>query len=163
MSARYQQAIVRQFPNVSIIDLSLILNTLDEVLGKISFVIRFMAMFSIVTGLLVLIGSVIISKFQRIQESVLLRTLGASKKQILSITALEYMFLGSIAAFSGIVLALIGSWALAVFSFEMAFIPNLFPAVILFAIIAGLTVLIGLINSRSIIQKTPLEVLRAET
>ena len=163
MSARYQQAIVRQFPNVSIIDLSLILNTLDEVLGKISFVIRFMAMFSIVTGLLVLIGSVIISKFQRIQESVLLRTLGASKKQILSITALEYMFLGSIAAFSGIVLALIGSWALAVFRFEMAFIPNLFPAVILFAIIAGLTVLIGLINSRSIIQKTPLEVLRAET
>ncbi|MDA0194221.1 MAG: FtsX-like permease family protein [Bacteroidetes bacterium] len=163
MSARYQQAIVRQFPNVSIIDLSLILNTLDVILGKISFVIRFMAMFSIVTGLLVLIGSVIISKFQRIQESVLLRTLGASKKQIFGITALEYMFLGSIAAFSGIILALLGSWALAVFSFEMAFIPNFFPAVILFVIIAGLTVFIGLLNSRSIIQKTPLEVLRAET
>jgi len=163
MSARYQQAIVRQFPNVSIIDLTLILNTLEDVLGKISFVIRFMAMFSIVTGLLVLIGSVIISKFQRIQESVLLRTLGASKKQILSITALEYMFLGSIAAFSGIILALIASWALAVFSFEIAFIPNLFPAVVLFLIIAALTVFLGMLNSRSIIQKTPLEVLRAET
>lgn len=162
MSARYQQAIVRQFPNVSIIDLTLILNTLDDVLGKISFVIRFMAMFSIITGLLVLIGSVIISKFQRIQESVLLRTLGANKKQVLGITALEYFFLGSIAAFAGIVLALLGSWGLAIFSFETTFIPDLVPALILFIAIASLTVLIGLSNSRSIISKTPLEVLRAE-
>lgn len=162
LSARYQQAIVRQFPNVSIIDLTLILNTLDDVLAKISFVIRFMAMFSIITGLLVLIGSVIISKFQRIQESVLLRTLGANKKQILSITALEYFFLGSIAAIAGIVLALLGSWALAVFSFESVFVPNLAPIVILFVAIAGITVLIGMLNSRSIIGRTPLEVLRAE-
>ncbi len=162
LSARYQQAIVRQFPNVSIIDLTLILNTLDEVLAKISFVIQFMAMFSIVTGVLVLIGSVIISKFQRIQESVLLRTLGASRKQILSITALEYLFLGSIAALAGILLALVGSWALAVFSFESAFIPDFIPVVTLFVAIAGITVLIGMLNSRSIVERTPLEVLRAE-
>ena len=162
ISARYQQAIVRQFPNVSIIDLTLILNTLDDVLSKISFVIRFMAMFSIVTGLLVLIGSVIISKFQRIQESVLLRTLGANKKQILSITALEYLFLGSIAAIAGIILALIGSWALAVFSFESAFIPNFAPIILLFLSIAMLTMLIGMFNSRSVVNKTPLEVLRTE-
>lgn len=162
VSARYQQAIVRQFPNVSIIDLTLILNTLDDVLSKISFVIQFMAMFSIVTGILVLIGSVIISKFQRIQESVLLRTLGANKKQILSITALEYLFLGSVAAVAGILLALIGSWALAVFSFESTFIPDVIPVITLFVAISGITVLIGMLNSRSIISKTPLEVLRAE-
>ena len=162
LSARYQQAIVRQFPNVSIIDLTLILNTLDEVLSKISFVIQFMAMFSIVTGVLVLIGSVIISKFQRIQESVLLRTLGANKKQILSITALEYLFLGSVAAIAGILLALLGSWALAVFSFESAFIPDILPVVILFVAIAGITVLIGMLNSKSIVDRTPLEVLRDE-
>ncbi len=162
VSARYQQAIVRQFPNVSIIDLTLILNTLDEVLAKISFVIQFMAMFSIFTGILVLTGSVIISKFQRIQESVLLRTLGASKKQILSITALEYLFLGSVAAVTGIFLALIGSWALAVFNFESSFVPDVIPVVILFVAISGITVIIGMLNSQSIVKRTPLEVLRAE-
>jgi putative ABC transport system permease protein len=81
-SARFQQAVVQQFPNVSIIDLGLVLSILDKLLDKIGFVIRFMAGFSIVTGLVVLIASVLISKYQRIQESVLLRTLGASRRQI---------------------------------------------------------------------------------
>ena len=70
MSARYQQAIVRQFPNVSIIDLSLILNTLDDVLGKISFVIQFMAMFSIVTGLLVSINHFATKMFDEVKVNI---------------------------------------------------------------------------------------------
>ncbi|RZK46476.1 MAG: FtsX-like permease family protein, partial [Pedobacter sp.] len=89
-SALLQQRIVKSFPNISIVDLGLILSVLDEILDKISFVIRFMAAFSIITGIVVLIASVLISKYQRIQESVLLRTLGASRRQILIITGLEY-------------------------------------------------------------------------
>src|SRR4051794_25030526 len=88
VSAKFQQAVVRQFPNVSIIDLGLVLSILNDVLGKIGFVIRFIATFSMITGLIVLIASVLISKYQRIQETVLLRTLGANRKQILSITAI---------------------------------------------------------------------------
>src|SRR5690606_29811788 len=93
-SADFQLALVQQFPNISIFDLSLVLTVLDEIFNKISFVIQFMAGLSIVTGIIVLIASVLISKFQRIQESVLLRTLGASRRQIIAITALEYLFLG---------------------------------------------------------------------
>src|SRR4030095_3607971 len=115
-SARFQQLLVKQFPNVSIIDLSLVLSILDKLLGKVGFVIRFMAGFSIFTGLIVLIASVLISKYQRIQESVLLRTLGASRKQIFYITALEYFFLGALAAATGIVLSLGVSWMLAKFA-----------------------------------------------
>ncbi len=161
-AASYQQAVVQQFPNVSIIDLDLILQTLDDIVSKVSFVIKFMAFFSIVTGILVLIGSVIISKYQRIQESVLLRTIGASRKQILSINAFEYFFLGSLAALTGILIALLSSWALAVFSFEVPFHPPLLPAIITYVLITLLTVLIGLSNSRSVINRPPLEVLRSE-
>jgi len=162
VSARFQQAVVKQFPNVSIIDLGLILNILDEILDKIGFVIRFMAAFSIITGLVVLIASVLISKYQRVQESVLLRTLGASRKQIFAITALEYFFLGSLAAATGIVLALAGSWALAKYTFETTFTPDWWPVLAVFVSICLLTVFIGLINSRSVLNKPPLEVLRRE-
>lgn len=162
VSARYQQAVVRRYPNISIIDLGLILSVLDDVLSKIGFVIRFMAGFSIITGLIVLIASVLISKYQRMQESVLLRTLGASRKQILIITALEYFFLGALAAATGIILSLAGSWALAKYSFEASFTPEWIPVVILFFLISLLTVLIGLINSRGVLNKPPLEILRKE-
>jgi putative ABC transport system permease protein len=149
VSAKYQQTIVRAFPNISILD-------------KMGFVIRFMAAFSIITGLIVLISSVLISKYQRIRESVLLRTIGASRKQILIITALEYFFLGALAAGAGIILSLIASWALAVFSFETSFKPELLPVLLLFLLITSLTVFIGLFNSRGILNRPPLEVLRSE-
>lgn len=161
-AARFQQAVVKGFPNVSVIDLKLILKTIDEIVSKISFVIRFMAFFSIITGIIVLIGSVLISKYQRIQESVLLRTIGANRKQILSINALEYFFLGSLAALTGVFIALIGSWALATFSFEVPFTPSVGPVLIAYMAITALTMLIGLSNSRSILNNPPLEVLRKE-
>nr|WP_299757741.1 FtsX-like permease family protein [uncultured Pontibacter sp.] len=161
-AALFQQTLVRQFPNVSAIDLGLILETLDDILGKISFVIRFMAFFSISTGLLVLIGSINNSKYQRVQESVLLRTLGASRKQILSINAFEYLLLGALAAGTGIILSVVASWALAVFSFEVAFVPDLSPLPPVFIGITVLTVFIGMLNSRGILNRPPLEVLRRE-
>ena len=162
ISARFQQAVVRRYPNISIIDLHLILKVLDDVLNQIGFVIRFMAGFSIITGLIVLIASVLISKYQRMQESVLLRTLGASRRQILIITALEYFFLGALAAATGILLSLVSSWALARYSFKTEFSPNWWPVIILFVAISLLTILIGIFNSRSVVNRPPLEVLRRE-
>jgi putative ABC transport system permease protein len=121
-----------------------------------------MAGFSITTGLVVLISSVLISKFQRIQESVLLRTLGATRKQILVITGLEYFFLGALAAATGIILAMGASLALAKLSLETEFRPHLAPILGIFASIVALTIVIGLINVRSVINKPPLEILRRE-
>lgn len=161
-SAKYQQALVRSFPNVSVIDLTQILKSVETALNKVSFVIRFMALFSILTGLVVLISSVVLSKFQRIQESVLLRTLGASRRQIIRINALEYFLLGSLATLTGIGLSIIGSFALAKWQLEIPYNPDLMPAVYVFAAITGLTMLIGLLNSREVLNKPPLEVLRKE-
>jgi putative ABC transport system permease protein len=161
-SAVFQRSVVQEFPNISIIDLNLILQTVDSVLSKVSFVIRFMAFFSILTGLLVLTGSVIVSKYQRIEESVLLRTLGASRAQIFKINVLEYFLLGSIAAFTGIFIALGAGWALASFSFDSDFRPDAVPLILGYLAITLLTVFIGLSNSRSVVMKPPLEILRSE-
>jgi putative ABC transport system permease protein len=160
-SADYQQAVVRNFPNVSIIDLGLVLAVLDDILGRIGYVIRFMAGFSVITGIVVLIASVRISKYQRIRESVLLRTLGASRKQILTITTLEYFFLGALSALTGILIAVAASWLLAKYQFKFPFSPNFLPAGILFSAITIITVAIGLFNSREVLRKPPLEILRA--
>jgi len=161
-SAKFQRTMVQQFPNVSIIDLSLVLSIVDNLLEKVGFVIRFMAGFSIFTGLIVLIASVLISKYQRIQESVLLRTLGASRKQIFYITALEYFFLGALAAATGIVLSLGISWLLAKFIFETEFTLQWLALFIVFVAVCLLTVFIGLINNRAVVRRPPLEILREE-
>lgn len=161
-SAVLQRALVSRFPNVSAIDLGLILKTVDDILGQISFVIQFMALFSILTGLLVLASSVVISKYQRLRESVLLRTLGASRAQILRITALEYGLLGLLASLSGILLSIVGTWALAHYVFEVPYRPDALPLLVVAATVTALTVIIGVFNSREVLVRPPLDVLRAE-
>jgi putative ABC transport system permease protein len=159
VSADFQTAVVRGFPNVSVIDLKLILQVLDELLSKIGFVIRFMAGLSMLTGWIVLISTVLTSKSQRLRESALLRTLGASRKQILIITALEYLFISVLAVGAGLILALAGSYALAAYSFEAVFVPPLWPIITLFAVICLLVILTGIIGSRKVLSHRPIEVL----
>ncbi len=161
-SANLQKELVRKFPTVSILDLRQLLAVVDDILGKISWVINFMAFFSILTGIIVLIGSVRTSKYQRIRESVLLRTLGAKSKQILKITALEYGYLGILGSAIGVLLSLIASQLLALFIFETAFVPSWIPFLIVLPGITALVLAIGLLNSRSVLRSPPLEVLRKE-
>jgi putative ABC transport system permease protein len=161
-SARLQREVVTAFPNVSAIDLTLILQTLDSILGKISFVVRFMAMFTVLTGLLVLVGALLTGRYQRIQESILLRTLGASRGQILRILFVEYFALGVLAALTGILLAIAAAWALCVFVFKVSFAPQLIPLLLALFAVPGLTVLIGFLMSRGVLNDSPLAVLRAE-
>ncbi len=162
MASLTQRQMIKTYPNISVIDLALILKTVQEVLDQVSFVIRFMALFSILTGLLVLIGSVYLSKFQRIQESVLLRTLGASGRQIFQIALFEYGFLGILASFAGILLSVGSSWVLALYIFEIEFMPNFLPSLGILLVVTSLTILIGLFNSREVLNKPPLEILRTE-
>jgi len=161
-SAKFQSELVKRYPSVSAIDLTQILRSVDEVLHKVSFVIQFMALFSILTGLLVLFSSIYQSKFARVRESVLLRTLGASRRQILSINALEYFLLGALSCLAGVGLSVAGAWALAVFAFKIPFQIEWWPLGATFLAITSLTVIIGLLNSREVVNKPPLEVLRQE-
>jgi len=161
-SAQLQQDLVKKFPNVSIIDLRQVLAQIEELLGKIAWLINFMAFFSILTGIIVLLGAVRTSKYQRIKESVLLRTLGAKSRQIFKILALEYFFMGMLGAFSGILLSLLGSQLLGWLLFDTPFVPSWIPFLVLLPGIVILVLAIGLSNSIGVIKSPPLEVLRKE-
>ncbi|WP_179338756.1 ABC transporter permease [Winogradskyella ludwigii] len=162
-SADLQRDLVAKYPNLSIIDLRQVYDTVENILDKVSWVINFMAFFSIITGIIVLIGSVRTSKYQRIKESVLLRTLGAKNKQILQISAFEYLFLGLIGSLVGILLALLSSLCLALILFNEPFTPSIIPFVVFLPGITLLVLGIGLSNIRSVLSSTPLEVLRRES
>ncbi len=159
-SATLQRELVRKFPNVTVFDLRQLYTVIEDILEKISWVINFMAFFSILTGLIVLIGSVRTSKYQRIKESVLLRTLGARSKQILRITALEYLFLGILGSLAGILLSLISSQLLATLLFEEPFVPSGIPFLLFLPGIVILVLVIGLSNIKSVLQSPPLAILR---
>ena len=161
-SAALQREIVQAYPNVSAIDLSLVLSTFDAIFGRVAFVIRFMALFSVLTGVIVLVGAVVVSRMQRVGESVLLKTLGASRRQVVQIMAIEYLFLGLFATITGLVLAVLASWALARFVFETPFTPAYLPMLVAAVVVTALTLVVGMLNSRGIYDRPALAVLRAE-
>ena len=162
-SARVQRAMVAAFPNVSAIDLALILTALDSIFSKVAFVIQFMAAFTVITGVIVLVGAVLNGRYQRIRETVLLRTLGATRRQLVQIQFVEYAILGVLAAVVGGALSIAGNALLAKFVFKIA--PVAPPLLILGAVAAAaaVTVVTGLLTSRGVTDHPPLEILRQET
>ena len=158
--AEVQRDLVLRYPNIAAVDLTLLQDTLDSVLGSVSLSIRFMALFSIVSGLLVLVGAIATTRFQRMRESVLLKTLGASQRQIISITLTEYSALGALAGLTGVLLAGVAGWVLMRFFFEVPFrLPSL-PLGALAVAAALITMVVGLANSWHVFGRTPLAVLR---
>ncbi|NDV62703.1 FtsX-like permease family protein [Puniceicoccales bacterium CK1056] len=161
-TANLQQSLTKQFPNVSLIDLSLVFKSLEEILNKATFVIKFMAGFTIATGLLVLAGAVISSRYQRIRESVLFRTLGASTRFIRTVLTLEFLLLGLISGLAGLALSVAASWALLRFVFSIPFSIHPFQTGTVLVAVIFLTWVTGWLTSRGIATQAPLAVLRKE-
>ncbi len=158
--AEIQRDLVIGYPNVAAIDLTVILEAIDSILSKVALAIRFMALFSIGSGLVILIGAIATSRYQRTRESVLLKTLGARSRTIRRILATEYFALGSFAGFAGVVLAGIAGWVAVKFLFEMSFHLPALPLLAFWLGTAFLTTLIGLANSREVVRRTPLAGMR---
>jgi putative ABC transport system permease protein len=150
-----QRTIVERYPNVSSIDLTLVQQTIAGVLHKVTLAIRFMALFAIALGIPVLFSAVAATRRDRIREGVLLKTLGASRAQILRIMTAEYAALGLLASLTGVTLSFAGAWGLVHFVFDASFHPIVGPAVALAAITAALTIAIGLLSSRDVFARTP--------
>jgi len=159
---RVQRAVVERFANVTTVDLATLQGAVEKLVNQVTLAIRFMAVFSLLTGALVLVGAVATSRFQRIREGALLRTLGATRRQVLRVVLAEYLALGGLAALVGVGLAIVAAWAIARWVFEGPFaVPA--PALALLAL--GVTVgtaLLGALNSREVLRLPPLEVLRGE-
>ncbi|NIR28936.1 MAG: FtsX-like permease family protein, partial [Gammaproteobacteria bacterium] len=146
---------------VSAIDLSVVQETLDTIVGSVAVAIRFMALFSLVGGGVVLTGAIATSRFQRLRESVLLKTLGARAKQIAQILLTEYAALGTLAGLTGVCLAGLAGWApLITFLFEADFHLPALPLVGFALAAAVVTAAIGFVSSRDVLRRPPLQVMR---
>ncbi len=161
-SAKLQRAVVEKFANVSVIDLSLVLSTLDAIMSRVAYAMRFVALLTIVTGAAVLASAVLGSRAQRRQESLLLRTLGAPRAQILTTTIAEYLFLGGSASVAGALLGNAASWGLSYYFFGATPAVLLAPTLGVLILAPGVTVAAGLLGCWGMFRGSALEALRAE-
>jgi putative ABC transport system permease protein len=159
---RFQRRLAERFGNVSTLDLSLLQEALERLVERVVLAIRFMALFSLGVGVLVLVGALATSRFQRVREGALLRTLGATRGQVFRVVLAEYLSLGLLASAVALVLATASGWALARFLFEGSFSLPVVPMAGIALSIVALTVMVGLANSREVVRQPPLEVLRQD-
>ena len=159
-SGELQRELAGQFANVTAIDLTLILETVRDLLAKISTVITILAGFTVLAGLPILIGTLLNGRDVRLKESVLLRTLGASAKQVRIILVIEYAALGLLSALSGILLAVVANGVLAIFFFKASPWPDAGLLLAAFGTVTMIAVLGGLALSRGVCHHPPLEILR---
>ncbi|HET9426146.1 MAG TPA: FtsX-like permease family protein [Gemmatimonadaceae bacterium] len=158
--ARLQGTLVARYPTVSSIDLTLVRKTILDVIGKVTTAIRFLAFLSLGLAIPVLFSAVSATRRQRLREGVLLKTLGATKRQIRSIMLSEYALLGGLGAVAGVGLSTAGAWGLMRFVFEQPFVPAILPMAIVAVAMMGISVVIGLLTGREVFAETPMAALR---
>ena len=157
-----QRRLAEHATNVTSVDLGDVQRALETVVDRIVLAIRFMALFSLVTGTIVLIGAIATSRWQRVREGTLLRTLGATRRQVLQILMVEYAALGLGAALVATGLAAAAGWALSRFVFQASFSLPWASMALLATGLVALTTAVGLWNSLDVLKRPPNEVLRAE-
>ncbi|MEJ6643202.1 MAG: ABC transporter permease [Akkermansiaceae bacterium] len=159
-SGELQREMAGKFANVTAIDLTQILEGVRDILGKISTVITILAGFTVLAGLPILIGTLLNGRDVRLKESVLLRTLGASAKQVRIILVIEYAALGILSALTGVLLAVAANASLAIFVFKASPWPDATLHLTAVGTVTAISVLGGLALSRGVCHHPPLEILR---
>ena len=142
-----QQQIVHRYPNISALDIGLLIESFRDFLNQITFVIQFIGLFSILTGLIVLAGAAASSRFQRLKEAQLLRVLGAQKQIIKRILFIEFFAVGGLSSLLGVGLSLGVSYLVGYFVFDLVLQPSWGILSLEVLIIIGLVTLIGAVNS----------------
>jgi putative ABC transport system permease protein len=158
--ARLQRDVVTTFPNVSSIDLTMIQQTVARVLSKVTTAMRFMAGLCLALGIPVLFSAVSATRRERLREGVLLKVLGATRRQVGRIMLAEYMLLGGLGSLVGVVLSVGGAWALMHYVFKQPFVPAILPALAVAFVMIGIAVSIGMLTGRDVFRETPMAALR---
>jgi putative ABC transport system permease protein len=157
-----QNQMVRHFPNISTINLRDILDTVSIMLDRMGQVIRFMAGFSIFAGLVVLSNSISASRVQRIRETAIYKTLGATRPMLLQGFAVEFVLVGMIAGVIGVTLSTLVGWITVHFILEMKWHFSIWGFFLGILFTMGLTLLTGIFSSYRILGQKPLPILKAE-
>ena len=160
--AAFQRDLVAAFPNVSAIDVREVLASIQTVIDNVTLAITIVGAVALASGVLILVGAVAMTKFQRVYESAILRTLGASTRLLTTMLALEYTTLGLLAGCIGATAALALTWGLCRYVFEIDWRPEpgiLAAGALITSILVGV---VGVAASLDVLRRKPLATLRAE-
>ncbi|MGD8296003.1 MAG: ABC transporter permease [Desulfobacterales bacterium] len=161
--ALIQAKIAANFPNISAIDVTETLKIFTQVMKKLSLIVRFFALFSIVAGVLIILSSVLATRFARIQEAVYYKILGAKGAFVAAVFTLENLFLGLVSASLALVLSQTCSWIICSKVFEISYTPFMANSFLLIAATVLLIVTVGLLPSSSILRQKPVIFLRNQS
>jgi putative ABC transport system permease protein len=159
---RFQRDLVAQFPNVSAIDVREVLGQIKTVVDNVTLAISIVGAIALVSGILILAGAVAMTKFQRIYEAAILRTLGASTRMLGAMLALEYGGLGLLAGGVGAAGALALTWSLSRYVLDIPWRPAPGLAAMGAVVTMLLVGIVGVSSSVDVLRKKPLGTLRAE-
>jgi putative ABC transport system permease protein len=160
--AALQRGLVASHPNVSVIDVRDVLAALAEVIDNVTLGVTVVGAITLAGGALILIGAVAMTRFQRVYEASIYRTLGASTRMLAVMVLVEYSLLGLFASVAGAAGALALSWALARHLFSIAWDPA--PGLVVGGVIATTMAvsIVGLVASLDVLVRKPLGALRSE-
>ena len=161
--ASFQNQLISMYPNITVIDISSTLDSLAALVADITTIIRFFTLFSLVAGLLIIISSVLATRFARIQEAVYFKVLGAKRIFVLRIFALENVFLGLLSALLALSLSQIAAWLLMTQVFDLAYAAYFGSSVVVMLGTVTIVTVVGLLASVSILRKKPITFMREQT
>jgi len=159
--AQMERALFAAYPTITVISLADILQTVQDVVGHITLVIRFLAGFSILAGAVILASSIASTRFRRIKEVVVLKTLGATRVRIAQVFSVEFAVLGLLAGAVGAVFANLLARIL-LHRMQVTYHWNFSGSVVAVIATAALATITGWVASFRILGQKPLEVLREE-
>ena len=160
--ARMQGELVNGYPNVSIIDLREVLDTIKGIVDNVTLAVTVVGALVLFSGTLILVGAVSMTKYRRVYEAAILKTLGASSRLIAAMLLLEYGVLGAIAGTVGSLGAVALSWAIAHYALELTWYPAPFITIGGVVVTALVVAAVGVIASIDVLRHKPLATLRAE-
>jgi putative ABC transport system permease protein len=159
---RFQRDLVAQFPNVSAIDLREILATVKTAVENLTLAISIVGGIALLSGVLILAGAVAMTKFQRVYEAAILRTLGASTRMLAAMLALEYGGLGLLAGAVGAAGAVALTWGVSRHVLDIPWRPAPGLAALGGLVTMALVGIVGVTSSYDALRRKPLGALRAE-
>jgi putative ABC transport system permease protein len=157
-----QKAVYDRFPTITVVNMADVLDTIQSVVDQISLVVRFISAFSILAGAVILASSVAGTRFRRIREVVILKTLGATRRRIAQIFSVEFFVIGTVAGLMGGLLAAAFAWVVLNRLLEARTSPDPLPMLASIAGTALIAIATGWLASFRTLGQKPLEILRDE-
>ncbi|MBI1356289.1 MAG: FtsX-like permease family protein [Acidobacteria bacterium] len=151
-----------RFPTVLVVNVADVIRIVQEVVDQIGLVVQIVSGFAILGGVVILVSSVMATRFRRIRETAILKALGATRAKIAQIFSVEFLLLGLAAGAIGALLASVFSALLLERMLDAHFVFRPWPSLAAAAGTALLANVAGWLASFRILSRKPLEVLRGE-